>query len=149
MTSICQSVQQFALCQSIQQFVSTYCSMIFFDSWFDVGWIFCSRFRDLICQIKQNLLQKNMDYWEMWILCPFCPSTFTIHSQNVKCYKLDPLYIIALYSYANIQIALKKIPVIHIVKKAHLKVVLFSYKNILIWEYSEQIDNFAPLCETE
>lgn len=71
-----------------------------------------------------------MDYWEMWILCPFCPSTFTIHSQNVKCYKLDPLYIIALYSYANIQIALKKIPVIHIVKKAHLKVVLFSYKNI-------------------
>lgn len=63
-----------------------------------------------------------MDYWEMWILCPFCPSTFTIHSRNVKCYKLDPLYIIALYSYANIQIALKKIPVIHIVKKAHLKV---------------------------
>lgn len=34
-------------------------------------------------------------------------------------------------------------------KKAHLKVVLFSYKNILILEYSEQIDNFAPLCETE
>lgn len=90
-----------------------------------------------------------MDYWEMWILCPFCPSIFTVHSQNVKCYKLDPLYIIALYSYANIQIALKKIPVIHIVKKAHLKVVLFSYKNILILEYSEQIDNFAPLCETE
>lgn len=69
------------------------------------------------------------------MLCPFCPSTFAIHSQNVRCYKLDPLYIIALYSYANIQIARKKNPVIHIVKKAHLKVVLFSYKNILILEY--------------
>lgn len=47
------------------------------------------------------------------------------------------------------KLLLKKIPVIHIVKKAHLKVVLFSLLNILILEYSEQIDNFAPLCETE
>lgn len=74
-----------------------------------------------------------------------------IHYTFTKCKNVTnwTQYIIALYSYANIQIALKKIPVIHIVKKAHLKVVLFSYINILILEYSEQIDNFAPLCETE
>lgn len=89
-----------------------------------------------------------MDYWEMWILCPFCPSTFTIHSQNVRCYKLDPVHhsIIFLCQYSNCSLKNSCNP---FCKKAHLKVVLFSYKNILILEYSEQIDNFAPLCETE
>lgn len=69
-----------------------------------------------------------MDYWEMVILCPFRPSTFTRHLVNTlevciftkcKILQIRPSAPYHYSSYANNQIVKKKkIPEIHSVKSS-------------------------------